>query len=194
MGSPGLDHSGPHTDGTGHDAYDQGMTAPGFTIDTLRLEDAPAIAGVHVASWQDAYAHLLEDHEHWFGAPALERRTAQWTRFLTPGDPHQGRSTVKVGRSPEGQVVGFATGGPSRDADAGPPLELFALYTDRAWYGTGLGRALVEAVLEGASASVWVAAENPRARRFYEKLGFAPDGAEKVEEHLGNLLDIRMVR
>ena len=49
-------------------------------------------------------------------------------------------------------------------------------------------------MLEGASASVWVAAENPRARRFYEKLGFAPDGAEKVEEHLGNLLDIRMVR
>lgn len=72
MGSPGLDHSGPHADGTGHDAYDQGMTAPGFTIDTPRLEDAPAIARVHVESWRDAYAHLLEDHEHWFGAPALE--------------------------------------------------------------------------------------------------------------------------
>lgn len=143
---------------------------------------------------RDAYGDLLEDHERWFGKAALERRTAQWTAMLTPGDPQYGRSTIAVGCAPDGQVVGFATGGETRDEDAPRPLELFALYTDSAWHGTGLGRALVEAVIGDEPASVWVAAENPRARRFYEKLGFKADGAEKVEEHLANLRDIRMVR
>lgn len=165
-----------------------------FTIDTPRLEDAAGCARIHVESWRDAYGDLLEDHVRWFGKAALERRTAQWTAMLTPGDPQYGRSTIAVGRAPDGQVVGFATGGETRDEDAPRPLELFALYTDSAWHGTGLGRALVEAVIGDEPASVWVAAENPRARRFYEKLGFKADGAEKVEEHLANLRDIRMVR
>ena len=170
------------------------MDAPAFTIDTPRLEDAPVIARVHVEGWRAAYAHLLEDHERWFGTSALERRTAQWTSMLTPGSPNHGISTVRVGRGADGQVVGFASSGAQRDPDAGRDLELYSLYIDRDWYGTGLGRTLVEAVIGEEPASVWVTEDNPRARRFYEKLGFAPDGSRKVEEHLGNLLDIRMVR
>ncbi|MGO2359488.1 MAG: GNAT family N-acetyltransferase [Brachybacterium tyrofermentans] len=49
-------------------------------------------------------------------------------------------------------------------------------------------------MLEGGPASVWVAEDNPRARRFYEKLGFTPDGATQVEEQLANIRDLRMVR
>ncbi|MGO2537535.1 MAG: GNAT family N-acetyltransferase, partial [Brachybacterium tyrofermentans] len=62
------------------------------------------------------------------------------------------------------------------------------------WLGTGVARELTEAILEGGPASVWVAEDNPRARRFYEKLGFAPDGATQVEEQLGGIRDLRMVR
>lgn len=163
-----------------------------FTIDAPRPEDAPALARVHVEGWRAAYGHLLQ--ERWFGPEALVRRTDQWTRWLTPEDPEHEETTTRIGRDREGRAIGFATSGPCRDQDGPRDLELASLYIDPAWLGTGLGRALVEAVIGAAPASVWVAQENPRARRFYAKLGFTPDGATRVEEHLGDLRDIRMVR
>lgn len=53
---------------------------------------------------------------------------------------------------------------------------------------TGVGRALMDALIaravsEGASALVlWVLAANERARRFYAKAGFEPDGAAEAFE------------
>lgn len=100
----------------------------------------------------------------------------------------------RVGRDGDGAVIGLAAGWPPRDAQPVRPRELSLLCLDPAWFGSGLALALMESILEGEPASVWVAADNPRARRFYEKAGFVPDGAVQVEEHLGNLRDIRMVR
>ena len=57
-----------------------------------------------------------------------------------------------------------------------------------------MGRSLALAVTGEAPASVWSTEDNARARRFYEKLGFVADGVAKVEEHLGSLREIRMVR
>jgi ribosomal protein S18 acetylase RimI-like enzyme len=36
-----------------------------------------------------------------------------------------------------------------------------------------------------ADAILWVLADNPRARAFYEREGWALDGAEKTDEFLG---------
>jgi RimJ/RimL family protein N-acetyltransferase len=36
-----------------------------------------------------------------------------------------------------------------------------------------------------AAAVLWVLDDNPRARRFYEKHGWSPDGATKTGRHLG---------
>lgn len=86
-------------------------------------------------------------------------------------------------------------GPPVRRATRTPRnLELASLYIDQDWYGTGMDRSLVLAVIGEAPASVWVTEDNARARRFYEKLGFVADGAAKVEEHLRSLREIRMVR
>ena len=42
---------------------------------------------------------------------------------------------------------------------------------------------------------MWVPATNPRAHAFYRRNGFAPDGHERVEEVLGELLhEVRLVR
>lgn len=165
-----------------------------FTIAVPQLEDAPVLAKVHVEGWRVAYGHLLVDHERWFGSAALERRTQQWTEWLTPDSAAYRRGTLRAGYEDSGIPVGFATSGPTRDEDGPRALEQASLYIDQAWYGTGLGRALAEAVIGREPASVWVTEDNPRARRFYEKLGFVTDGTSKVEEHLGNLRDIRMVR
>ncbi|MFC7457459.1 GNAT family N-acetyltransferase [Brachybacterium sp. GCM10030267] len=164
-----------------------------FSIDIPRPQDAPALARVHVRGWQVAYGHLLEG-EKFFGRPAIDRRTAQWRTWLTAGTPAHAQGIYRIGRDGAGLPVGLAASWPSRDPEPVRERELSLLYIEQAWFGSGLGRALAESVIGEGPASVWVAEDNPRARRFYEKLGFAADGAAHVEEHLGNLRDIRMVR
>jgi RimJ/RimL family protein N-acetyltransferase len=47
--------------------------------------------------------------------------------------------------------------------------------------------ASVDATLSAdyGAALLWVLEDNPRARRFYERAGWAPDGVRKAEERLG---------
>ncbi|WP_246292126.1 GNAT family N-acetyltransferase [Lentzea indica] len=74
----------------------------------------------------------------------------------------------------------FAYTGPSRDADAG--FELYAIYFLPSAWGSGLAEPLAQAALgDSRDAIVWVLEENKRARRFYERLGFAPDGTTRQE-------------
>lgn len=164
-----------------------------FTIDTPTLEDVPALARLHVRGWEVAYGHLIQG-EQWFGEPAVARRIEHWTRWLTPDTPAADDGVLRVGRDEDGAPVGLAASWPPRDPQPVRPRELSLLYLDEQWFGSGLARALTEAVIGDGPASVWVAEENPRARRFYEKLGFTADGARQTEEHLANLTDIRMVR
>lgn len=93
--------------------------------------------------------------------------------------------------------MGFVVSGPARADEQFPPVrkrELFSLYVVAQWYGTGVGRALLAESLGDRPAQLWVARDNARARRFYEKCGFASDGTEKVETELDGLVEIRMVR
>lgn len=40
----------------------------------------------------------------------------------------------------------------------------------------------------------WTAEDNPRARAFYARNGFTPDGARKVEPSWEDLAEVRLVR
>ena len=90
-------------------------------------------------------------------------------------------------------LVGFSVVGPNRDPDAPAAQELFAIYTRAAWWGTGLGQRLWDAVRPGESCSLWVLEDNARARGFYARNGFVPDGARELYTDLG-AWEIRMVR
>lgn len=164
-----------------------------FTIDAPVPADAEAIARVHVRGWEVAYGHAL-DGEEWFGEPALRRRLEQWTATLSAGPDTEGAPRVLVARDEDGVPVGFAASWPVRNPQPVREQELSTLYVEPGWHGTGLARELVEELLGGRPASLWVAEDNPRARRFYEKLGFAPDGTRQVDERWPQLPDIRMVR
>lgn len=94
----------------------------------------------------------------------------------------------------DGEVVGFAQAVPSRDEPPVRPLELTTLYLRAAQHGSGLGQELLDAVLGDRPASLWVADQNSRARRFYQRNGFAPDGAREVLESWEGLVEIRLVR
>ena len=83
---------------------------------------------------------------------------------------------------------------------AGETGELYTLYVAPAHRSTGAGRALTDAALDGLRAAgyrrvvLWTLIENARARRFYDKAGFAPDGATNTLAGLGNVEELRYAR
>ncbi|WP_454855242.1 N-acetyltransferase family protein [Promicromonospora soli] len=153
------------------------------------LDDADAIATVHHTAWVQTYSHLLPA-DHW-ESDTVVRRRERWKDQLS-GEA-SGRPLVAV---VDRDVVGFARAGATRAKDSVPPVradELWALYVAPEHHGTGVGTLLLDAALPSQrSAELWVVKANPRARRFYEKHGFAADGARFVDA-LG-IVEIRMVR
>jgi GNAT superfamily N-acetyltransferase len=158
------------------------------TIRPATPDDAFGCAKVHHTSWVETYSELLPA-THW-ETDTLEQRTATWQLWL------EGDGVVKAAEF-GGQIVGIAFCGAGRQVGDHPPLrdrELYLLYVLAAHHGTGVGQALLDAVVApGAPAQVWVAERNPRARRFYERNGFLADGACFVDEQL-NLAQVRHVR
>ena len=95
-----------------------------------------------------------------------------------------------------GEIVGFSGSGPSRDEDdAVRERELYFIYLLSAWHGTGIGQQLFDAAVGDDAVSLWVAEDNPRAHRFYERNGFRRDGAPHTGPFLGETLtEVRFVR
>jgi len=160
--------------------------------------DAGPIAVVHVESWREAYGHLLPDG--FFDEAHAHSRVTMWTSILTES---RAEWSVQVAEDDRG-IVGFAMAGPSLGPMAGPSLgpaedvprlrQLYSLYVLASHHGTGIGQALLDAVLNGGPATLWVARENPRAIAFYRRNGFEADGAERVDPAVRQLTGARMVR
>lgn len=162
-------------------------------IRPARPEDARGVAEVHVASWRHAYRGLLPDDS--LERLSVDDREAMWLSVFAHPDPRSGAFVAEV----EGRVVGFASFGPSRDEDVPERTgEVPAIYIDPTVLGTGLGRELFEAATIAlrdagfARATLWVLEANALARRFYEKVGWAWDGA--VSTHLFECANEPVVR
>ncbi|MFM2718954.1 GNAT family N-acetyltransferase [Microbacterium mcarthurae (nom. nud.)] len=136
-----------------------------------RLADAEGIAHVHAASWRETYGRFFDDPDNspWF---RVEGRITMWRTTLSE-DPSQ--TVVAEGTT---GIVGFASTAPTPEPDAARPEELTMIYVLENAHGTGTGQALLDAVLGDRPASLWVAADNPRAHAFYRRNGFRPDGTE----------------
>jgi GNAT superfamily N-acetyltransferase len=143
-------------------------------------QDAMAVAGVHVRSWQAAYRTLLPDDY----LDQLRPEDRAHSYDFASLDPLKPRTIVAV---EDGLIHGFATTAPSRDPDLGDYGELCALYVDPREWGRGMGAALVSAAraqlveLGFRKAFLWVLAGNVRADRFYQLDGWAPDGVKRTD-------------
>lgn len=157
--------------------------------------DAAEIAGVHVRSWQEAYAGIVPDD--YLRALDPQQRAARWAEHLEQGPADHVRTHVAESA---GRVLGFATYGPSRDEDARRgEREIYSIYLDPGTWGHGVARDLIRTVLtevgDQTPVSLWVLADNTRARHFYRRHGFSPDGVERLETLGGaDLLEVRYRR
>lgn len=100
---------------------------------------------------------------------------------------------VVVATGLDGEIVGFASAGPSRDEDAPSEWELYAVNVLAAHHGTGVADQLITAVIAQGPATLWVVRDNARAQAFYGRHGFRVQGATKVHQGSG-ASEIRMVR
>jgi hypothetical protein len=133
--------------------------------------------------------------------PGGSRHGAPSPGGSSPGGSRRGNwrhRELRLGRKRSRQTV---LAGPLTPAGlAGETGEVYAIYLAPAAWSTGAGRALMDTALNGLRAGgyqrvvLWVLTGNARARRFYEKAGFAPDGATNVLAALGGVEELRYAR
>lgn len=128
------------------------------------VDDAEAIANVHVSAWQETYRGIIPDD--YLNQLSTEKRTAAWRELLVGG-------LVFVAVDAKG-LIGFAHG--KQNQSESTEGELSAIYLLRSYQGRGIGRALVNRVVRQleehgvTSLIIAVLADNP-ACHFYERLG-----------------------
>ncbi len=129
------------------------------------------MARVHVDTWKSTYRGIVPDErlDSMTYESDLARGFGSWVK-----QPPSGWGTLVAVR--EGEVVGFAGCGYSREEDREFRGELGAIYVLKDHQGKGVGRALVREValhlqeLRLKTMIVWVLRDNPY-RRFYEGIG-----------------------
>jgi L-amino acid N-acyltransferase YncA len=164
------------------------MTDRPYAVRSPRLDDAEALGQVHVQVWREAYAeHMPTDFlEELDPVSSAER----WKLRFEMDEPE---GIVVVATAPDGEIVGFASAGPTRDEDAPTQWELYSINVVAAHHGSGAASQLILAALKQRPATLWVIRGNARADTFYRRHGFRVEGATKLHEGTG-ASEIRMIR
>jgi len=156
------------------------LDARGETIESLVIREAtaadvPALARLHVTTWNATYAPLL------MKGPSVAIRECQWREAFAKQDRSWFCFVVE---RPDGELVGFAKGNRSDHSEFGG--ELNKIYLLREYQRLGLGRRLLGEVArrfvsEGIN-SMWLFgdARNPSSRVWVAL------GAEKTDDDPGN--------
>ena len=159
-----------------------------YAVRLARVEDADEVGRVHVQVWREAYAgHMPADYLE--GLDPM-KSAARWKLRFEMDEPD---GTVVVATGPDGEIVGFAAAGPTRDEDAPTDWELYAINVLADHHGTGVADRLIIAALAERPATLWVVRHNARAEAFYHRHGFTTEGATKLHDGTG-ASEMRMVR
>jgi len=138
------------------------------------LDDALALASMHVASWRETYAGLLPDKL--LSSLSVEARAAAWAKIME----EPASSIVIYLAEHEGSIAGFGSCCAQRTEslkNRGYDGEVSAIYVLREFQKRKIGTRLLRAMSSDLqrrgfnAAALWVLRENLRARRFYERYG-----------------------
>jgi ribosomal protein S18 acetylase RimI-like enzyme len=146
------------------------------------VEDAEAIATIHVDSWQAAYRGILP--EAYLANLSVMRRREAWHDFIIAGRPRV--LVAHADDHADAAILGWVAFGDSRDGDKDHRwAEVETLYIAPAFWRKGIGRRLIDAArhaLQSAGytdVALWVLLDNRRARAFYKRSGFVCDNSSR---------------
>jgi len=150
--------------------------------------DAFEIARVHVASWQSAYKGIFSDE--YLHQLSIKRRAEAWETLFADME----NSCVDVAEDMD-KIVAFASAGLAREEIPEFDGELYAIYADPKYFGSGVGKILFEKCVEylhnqgWSSFYCWVLEDNKLGRDFYERIGGkVVVGRDKIIERDGKKL------
>lgn len=144
------------------------------------LNDAQAIATVHVTSWRETYAGIIP--ASYLDRLDIAERKQIWTTAV-----ERGQSVLVA--VVDDKVVGFANGGRNRDKDTPYAGELYAIYLLKDFQKRGIGKQLFDGVVAQLTSEnclpfvTWVLADNPTLG-FYQHTG-GKIVAEQIEDFDG---------
>lgn len=134
------------------------------------VQDAPAIARVHILSWLETYTGIVP--LSYLDTLNIETRTKYWATHLENPENFD----IFVGEV-NGEICGIAAGDRAREqAEHGYEGQILLIYVLQAAKGKGLGRMLMRQVGDYLGekgikrAMLWVLKDNP-SRGFYEHMG-----------------------
>jgi ribosomal protein S18 acetylase RimI-like enzyme len=162
------------------------------TLRRAAVGDARGIAEVHVAAWRAAYASTIP--AAYLEGLSVELSELRWRDQLADAE-----HAIFVAVD-HGTVVGFTNSGAAEDGPEGAG-ELHTIYLLPEYWERGIGRGLLrlsEDALRDAGFShavLWVLEDNARARAFYERNGWRPDGAHRASGRGGEAqVEVRYAR
>lgn len=144
--------------------------APMLIVRPADVDDADAIAKVHVDTWRTTYGGIIP--QHYLDSLTVQNRSVGWVRQL---ERTTGEVTL-VSEHHDGRIVGFVCAGPLRHRDSRFQAEISSLYVLKRHQRASHGRRLFLAAAERMARKgykglfLWVLANNP-ARGFYERMG-----------------------
>jgi L-amino acid N-acyltransferase YncA len=140
-------------------------------------------------SWKAAYQGIIPPEEMALRTD-VEKRTIRFRAILENG---AGTNFIA---SYGGKPCGVLAFGKGRDADLPGAAEVFSIHALDTVWGKGVGHAMLTFALAELERQgyhevlLWVFEANDRARKCYERHGFAADGTAK-DSGLGHAIEIR---
>ena len=153
-------------------------------IRTMSIDDVERVAEIHVSGWRNAFFGILSNDFLFNRLRVLNRIKVFQEEVLSNKD--------ETYVFDDGMLKAFITIGRCRDGDEPDAFELWGLYVDPFWQRNGIGSVMFrfceqQAIQRGyEKINLWVLEPNARARGFYEKMGFRPDGSAKRIEWMGS--------
>lgn len=143
-----------------------------------RAEDAEGFVRAHEAAWDATLSSLVGKR-----LDELMPFAARVEMYRSSIGQASGAARAWVAEL-DGEIVGIAV---VRRDDDSESLELRDLYVAPPAWGTGIARDLMNAALasvagDATDSFLWVGEENRRARRFYEREGWNPDGESRPSQ------------
>lgn len=147
-------------------------------LSEITKDDLETVVRIHCDAWKDAYGGFMDED---YISRKNGTRRAKWESILEDA-PEEKHFLIRDGNIP----VGMISMDRPRETVETDTYEIFGLYILPEQMGKGYGTAavsLAEEKIRGMGfekISLWVLEPNKRARSFWEKRGFTPDGTEKI--------------
>ncbi len=160
-----------------------------------RAGDETRMAEIQIAAWRRAYSGIMSPSL--LDALDINQKTDMWRNALE----RAGKGSYIVAEV-NGRVEGFAVFGPARDKDldGSESAEIVSINIDPDKWGNGLGRSLLNSMIERLSTDgfgsiyLWVVERNERAIRLYQQNGFIREGNVKTDPKHSDIQELRLVR